>query len=141
MSRVIDILNVTKVFPMGQEEVHALRGVSMSVEKGGYGAIMGPSGSGKSTLMDVLGCLSRPTSGAYLLDGEDVSRLSDKRLAEVRNRKIGFVFQSYHLLARATALKNVEMPLIHAGLGRRARRGRGQEALGRGGVGGRGGGA
>lgn len=129
MSRVIEIVNVTKTFPMGQEEVHALRGVSLSVEAGEYGAIIGPSGSGKSTLMDILGCLSRPTSGAYLLDGEDVSRLSDKRLAEVRNRKIGFVFQSYHLLARATALKNVEMPLIYAGIGRRERRRRAQEAL------------
>jgi putative ABC transport system ATP-binding protein len=129
MSRVIHIVNVTKVFPMGQEEVHALRGVSLSAEKGDYGAIIGPSGSGKSTLMDILGCLSRPTSGSYLLDGDDVSRLSDKRLAEVRNRKIGFVFQSYHLLARATALKNVEMPLIYAGIGRRERRRRAQEAL------------
>jgi len=129
MPRVIEIVNVTKTFPMGQEEVHALRGVSLSVEAGEYGAIIGPSGSGKSTLMDILGCLSRPSSGAYLLDEEDVSRLSDKRLAEVRNRKIGFVFQSYHLLARATALKNVEMPLIYAGIGRRERRRRAQDAL------------
>jgi putative ABC transport system ATP-binding protein len=122
MPPVIDVRDITKVFPMGDSEVRALRGVSLSVEPGEYGTIIGPSGSGKSTLMDVLGCLSRPTSGNYFFDGQDVSRLSDKKLAEVRNRKIGFVFQAYHLLARATALKNVELPLIYAGIGRRERK-------------------
>jgi putative ABC transport system ATP-binding protein len=129
MGRVIETIEVTKVFPMATEEVLALRGVSVSVEEGEFAAIIGPSGSGKSTLMDILGCLSRPTTGQYLLDGMDVSRHSDQRLAEVRNRKIGFVFQAYHLLARATALKNVELPLIYAGAGRRERRRRASEAL------------
>ncbi len=129
MGRVIETIEITKVFPMATEEVHALRGVSVSVEEGEFAAIIGPSGSGKSTLMDILGCLSRPTTGKYLLDGMDVSRHSDQRLAEVRNRKIGFVFQAYHLLARATALKNVELPLIYAGVGRRERRRRAMEAL------------
>jgi putative ABC transport system ATP-binding protein len=135
MGRVIETIEVTKVFPMATEEVLALRGVSVSVEEGEFAAIIGPSGSGKSTLMDILGCLSRPTTGQYLLDGMDVSRHSDQRLAEVRNRKIGFVFQAYHLLARATALKNVELPLIYAGAGRRERRRRASEALERVGLG------
>lgn len=129
MGRVIETIEITKVFPMATEEVHALRGVSVAVEEGEFAAIIGPSGSGKSTLMDILGCLSRPTTGKYLLDGMDVSRHSDQRLAEVRNRKIGFVFQAYHLLARATALKNVELPLIYAGVGRRERKRRAMEAL------------
>ncbi len=129
MGHVIETIEITKVFPMATEEVQALRGVSVCVEEGEFAAIIGPSGSGKSTLMDILGCLSRPTTGKYLLDGMDVSRHSDQRLAEVRNRKIGFVFQAYHLLARATALKNVELPLIYAGLGRRERRRRAMEAL------------
>ncbi|MCK6496617.1 ABC transporter ATP-binding protein [bacterium] len=114
---------------MATEEVHALRGVSVSVEDGEFASIIGPSGSGKSTLMDILGCLSRPTSGQYLLDGIDVSRYSDKQLADVRNHKIGFVFQAYHLLARASALKNVELPLIYAGFGRKERYRRAREAL------------
>ncbi|GMV67087.1 MAG: ABC transporter ATP-binding protein [Candidatus Hinthialibacteria bacterium] len=129
MGRVIETIQLTKVFPMATEEVHALRGVSVSVEDGEFASIVGPSGSGKSTLMDILGCLSRPTSGQYLLDGIDVSRYSDKQLADVRNHKIGFVFQAYHLLARASALKNVELPLIYAGFGRKERYRRAREAL------------
>jgi putative ABC transport system ATP-binding protein len=131
MSKVIETQEITKEFPMAEETVHALRGVSLVVEQGEFCSIIGPSGSGKSTLMDILGCLSRPTSGQYFLDGEDVSKLPEKKLAEVRNRKIGFVFQAYHLLARATALKNVELPLIYAGLGKRERRKKAEEALDR----------
>jgi len=131
MPKVIETLDIIKEFPMAEETVHALRGVSVSVEQGEFCSIIGPSGSGKSTLMDILGCLSRPTSGKYFLDGRDVSKLPDKKLAEVRNKKIGFVFQAYHLLARATALKNVELPLIYAGIGRRERRKRAEEALDR----------
>ena len=104
MRKVIETQDITKEFPMAEETVQALRGVSVTVENGEFCSIIGPSGSGKSTLMDILGCLSRPTSGKYFLDGQDVSKLPDKKLAEVRNRKIGFVFQAYHLLARATAL-------------------------------------
>ncbi len=131
MPKVIETQEITKEFPMAEETVHALRGVSVTVDQGEFCSIIGPSGSGKSTLMDILGCLSRPTSGKYLLDGDDVSKLPDKRLAEVRNKKIGFVFQAYHLLARATALKNVELPLIYAGAGKRERRKMAEEALDR----------
>ncbi|MCA9409695.1 MAG: ABC transporter ATP-binding protein [Candidatus Omnitrophica bacterium] len=135
MRKVIETQDITKEFPMAEETVQALRGVSVTVESGEFCSIIGPSGSGKSTLMDILGCLSRPTSGKYFLDGQDVSKLPDKKLAEVRNQKIGFVFQAYHLLARATALKNVELPLIYAGVGRGERRRRAQEALERVGLG------
>ncbi len=130
---VIEIRNVTKTYRMGDVEVHALRGASLNVFPGEMVAIMGPSGSGKSTLMNIVGCLDQPTSGEYFLDGKDVSRLSEDDLAAVRSRKIGFVFQSFNLLSRTTALANVELPLIYAG--GKDRRTRAEEALTRVGLG------
>ena len=113
---VIEAKNLTKVYQMGDMEVHALRGLSLQIAHGEIVSIMGPSGSGKSTLMNIIGCLDRPTTGEYHLDGEMVSKLSDDQLATIRNRKVGFVFQSFNLLSRATALANVELPLRYAGV-------------------------
>jgi len=123
MSNVIEVHNITKVYQMGEVEVRALAGVSFTIQEGEVVSIMGPSGSGKSTLMNTLGCLDRPTSGEYYLDGELVSSLTDDQLAEIRNRKVGFVFQSFNLLTRISSLANVELPLRYAGVseGRRER--------------------
>ncbi len=126
---VIDIQGITKTYVMGDIEVHALRGVSMRINHGELVAIMGPSGSGKSTLMNILGCLDQPTAGTYRLDGVDVEQMKEDQLAEVRNRKIGFVFQSFNLLRRTSAIDNVEQPMIYAGVGLRERRRRAQQAL------------
>src|SRR5579884_3892110 len=117
----IDVRDVTKTYQSGSLEVQALRGVSFTIATGEYVAIMGPSGSGKSTLMNVLGCLDRPTSGTYVLDGADVSQLGDDALAAIRLKKLGFVFQGFNLLARTSALKNVALPLFYAGIGARQR--------------------
>ncbi|UCC90503.1 MAG: ABC transporter ATP-binding protein [Dehalococcoidia bacterium] len=119
---MIELENITKVYRMGKVEVPALRGISLSIAKGEMVAIIGASGSGKSTLLNIIGCLDRPTSGGYLFDGADVSQLNDNRLAGMRNKKFGFVFQEYNLLSRATALSNVELPLIYGGGGNRNKR-------------------
>jgi putative ABC transport system ATP-binding protein len=134
---VIELERVTKVYRTGSISVAALRGVSLSIAQGEYVAIIGPSGSGKSTLMHILGCLDTPTSGRYHLAGEDVSRMTETALAEVRNRRIGFVFQQFNLLASMTAWQNVELPLIYAGVGRGERKERAMAALGRVGLAGR----
>lgn len=111
---LIELRDVTKTYEMGQHEVHALRGVSFSIEQGEYMAVMGPSGSGKSTVMNVMGCLDRPSRGTYLLDGQDVTKLSDVELARIRNQRIGFVFQTFNLLPRTTTQENVELPLVYS---------------------------
>jgi putative ABC transport system ATP-binding protein len=126
---MIETDNVTKVYQMGEIEVHALRGVSLKIEDGECLTIMGPSGSGKSTLMNVLGCLDSPTEGTYHLHGQDVGTLSDTQLANIRNKEIGFVFQTFNLLPRTTALRQVELPLVYAGVGLRERHRRAEEAL------------
>lgn len=126
---VIRITDVSRSYEMAAETVHALRGVSLSIERGEYVAIMGPSGSGKSTLMNILGCLDSPTTGTYELNGQLVSEMDDNELAAARNREIGFVFQTFNLLPRSSALRNVELPLIYAGLGVDERHEKAMEAL------------
>ena len=126
---LINIQNISRRYLMGTETVHALRDVSLQIERGEYVAIMGPSGSGKSTLMNVLGCLDTPTSGLYELNTHDVSRMDDNQLAEIRNKEIGFVFQTFNLLARSSALRNVELPMIYAGVAPEDRREMAERAL------------
>ena len=131
----LSLQDVVKTYQMGDQELHALRGVSLTVDRNEYIAIMGPSGSGKSTLMNIIGCLDRPTSGAYLLEGEPVEKMSDDELAWIRNQRIGFVFQTFNLIARSNIWHNVELPLIYAGIDRNERRQRALEALERVGLG------
>jgi putative ABC transport system ATP-binding protein len=126
---LIDIDDITKVYQMGAEEVHALAGVTLDVERGEYIAIMGPSGSGKSTLMNMIGCLDTPTGGTYFLNNANVGDMTDDELAEIRNREIGFVFQTFNLLPRVNCLQNAELPLIYAGMSKAERRERAAEAL------------
>ncbi|MDQ3021901.1 MAG: ABC transporter ATP-binding protein [Bacteroidota bacterium] len=126
---LIEIKNISKLYIMGNEELYALKGVSVHIRKNEYVAIMGPSGSGKSTLMNILGCLDTPTSGEYYLNGKNVSEMDDDELAEIRNREIGFVFQTFNLLARSDALHNVELPLIYRGISKTERIEKAEEAL------------
>lgn len=128
-NNLIQIENVTRVYKVGETEVHALQGVSYSIEKGGLVALMGPSGSGKSTLMNIIGCLDKPTSGKYLLEGEEVSTFDKNKLAQVRNKRIGFVFQSFNLLARTTALENTELPLVYSDVHRKKAKDMAMKAL------------
>ena len=126
---LIETRDLWKTYVMGGEEIHALRGVSIQIERGEYVAIMGPSGSGKSTLMNLIGCLDTPTKGSYLLNNKEVAAMNDDELAQIRNEEIGFVFQTFNLLPRATALHNVELPLIYAGMPSKARQERAKQAL------------
>ncbi|HEX5717437.1 MAG TPA: ABC transporter ATP-binding protein [Thermoanaerobaculia bacterium] len=132
---LIEIRNIYKIYDMGAEKVHALNGVNLEIERGEYVAIMGSSGSGKSTLMNLIGCLDTPTSGVYRLNGVEVQELGDTELAGIRNKEIGFVFQTFNLLARTDALHNVELPLIYSGIPRKERRARAERALQRVGLG------
>jgi len=129
MAGMIEIENVSKIYQLGDQEVRALDGVTLTIEKGEMAAIMGPSGSGKSTLMAILGCLDVPTQGSYRLDGDNVEGMSDNQLAEIRNKKIGFVFQQFNLLARTSALDNVMLPLTYGGISGKARRDKAADAL------------
>jgi putative ABC transport system ATP-binding protein len=126
---LIDIRDITKVYEMGEEKVHALSGVTLGVERGEYVAIMGPSGSGKSTLMNLIGCLDTPSSGSYILNNKEVARMTDDELAAIRNQEIGFVFQTFNLLPRTSAVQQVELPLVYGGLSRKDRRERAIKSL------------
>ena len=126
---LIDVRDLWKTYVMGSEEIHALRGVSIQIERGEYVAIMGPSGSGKSTLMNLIGCLDTPSKGSYLLNDKQVSQMNDNELAQIRNEEIGFVFQTFNLLPRASALQNVELPLVYGGVATKDRRARAKAAL------------
>src|ERR1700749_2944292 len=126
---LITTQDLWKTYTMGSEEIHALRGLSINIDKGEYVAIMGPSGSGKSTLMNLVGCLDTPSKGSYLLNGKQVSKMDDNELARIRNEEIGFVFQTFNLLPRATALRNVELPLVYAGVPAKEREQRAKAAL------------
>ena len=128
---IIELHDVHKVYDMGAEQVRALNGVDLTITRGEYVAIMGPSGSGKSTMMNLLGCLDTPSTGSYVLNGTAVEKLNDQELAAIRNKEIGFVFQTFNLLARTDALQNVELPLIYAGIPKKERRERAQRALAR----------
>src|SRR4026209_3000769 len=128
---LIETRDLWKTYVMGSEEIHALQGVSIEIQRGEYVAIMGPSGSGKSTLMNLIGCLDTPSKGSYLLNEKEVAAMNDDELARIRNEEIGFVFQTFNLLPRATALHNVELPLVYAGVGGRERRERALRALDR----------
>ncbi|GAA0747731.1 MULTISPECIES: ABC transporter ATP-binding protein [Flavobacteriaceae] len=129
MGNVIEIRDIVRDFQLGQETVHVLKGIDLDIERGDYVAIMGPSGSGKSTLMNLLGCLDTPTSGSYNLNGKDVSKMSDDELADIRNKEIGFVFQTFNLLPRTTALDNVALPMVYAGASKKERVARAEEVL------------
>src|SRR5688572_2024520 len=126
---LIEVRDLWKTYVMGSEEIHALRGVSIQIERGEYVAIMGPSGSGKSTLMNLIGCLDTPTKGSYLLNEKQVGQMNDNELAQIRNEEIGFVFQTFNLLPRASALQNVELPLVYGGVASRDRQARAKAAL------------
>jgi putative ABC transport system ATP-binding protein len=126
---LIETRDLWKTYVMGEEEIHALRGVSIAIERGEYVAIMGPSGSGKSTLMNLIGCLDTPSKGSYLLNDKEVASMNDDELARIRNEEIGFVFQTFNLLPRATALHNVELPLVYAGVSGKVRQERARQAL------------
>jgi putative ABC transport system ATP-binding protein len=126
---IINISNLMKTYKLGGETVHALNNVTLEIEKGEFLAIIGPSGSGKSTLMNMIGCLDRPQSGKYLLDGKDIGKMNDNQLATIRNQKIGFIFQNFNLLTKLTALENVELPLLYSGVATKERRERALEAL------------
>ncbi len=129
MGNLIEIRNIIRDFPLGNEIVHVLKGIDLDIDKGEYVAFMGPSGSGKSTLMNLLGCLDTPTAGTYKLNGRDVSQMTDDELADVRNNEIGFVFQTFNLLPRTTALDNVALPMVYAGASKKVRRARAEEVL------------
>lgn len=126
---IIDIKGITRDFPLGNEIIHVLKGIDLTINKGEYVALMGPSGSGKSTLMNLLGCLDTPTGGSYVLNGKDVSKMHDDELAEIRNKEIGFVFQTFNLLPRTTALDNVALPMVYAGYKKPERNARATEVL------------